>query len=105
MTNIEERDVEVSRLLRELEAVKFVREQWEKEACNYRAALEEAHHALTTLHGLTACDGIDAYPQALWDGCDANGAWDMFRESTWTIDESKTLETIDAALSGEGGDS
>lgn len=40
-------------------------------------ALRTARHALTTLHGLTAADGPS---------------------DPWTIDESKTLAEIDAAL-------
>lgn len=47
-----------------------------------RAALEVARHALTTLHGLVAHDG------------EAPG-------ETFPIDETATIATIDAALSGE----
>ncbi len=47
-----------------------------------RTALERAHHALATLHGLTVCD------KASDDGADV-----------WTIDETETLAAIDAALS------
>ena len=46
-----------------------------------RTALERAHHALTTLHGLTVCD------KASDDGAE-----------TWTIDETETLAAIDGAL-------
>lgn len=44
-----------------------------------REALRDAHHELTTLHGLVVCDG--AAP-----------------EETWPLDCSKTLTKIDEAL-------
>ena len=92
-----------------LEQEMFQYRDWNNEAQNKiasltdrltqrRKALETAHHAITTLHGLTASDGLGAYGEALSDGCDASGAWDCYRDETWTIDESKTLALIEAAL-------
>jgi hypothetical protein len=65
-------------------------------------ALEEARHALETLHGLTASDGVGAYGDALREGCDPSGAWDCFCDQTFTINTSKCVTTIEKALSGEG---
>ncbi len=63
-----------------------------------REALEAARHALTTLHGLTASDGVGEYAEALAEGCDHAGAWDCFVDETWRIDEAATLALIDKAL-------
>ena len=49
-----------------------------------RAALEDARHALTTLHGLYAHDGNP--------------------EQSWRLDESRVLGRIDAALDSEAPD-
>jgi len=68
----------------------------------FEKALERARHELTTLHGLHACDGFDAYSRAQRDGIDPAGAWDSFLESTWQIDVSQTIEAIDIALSPSG---
>jgi hypothetical protein len=61
-------------------------------------ALREAEHELTTLHGLTAVDGLKAYSEAQRAGCDPHGAWDCFVESTWKLDTSKTLNKINKLL-------
>ncbi len=60
--------------------------------------LRAAEHALTTLDGLTASDGLRQYSEALGEGLEHHVAWDCFVEETWKIDESKTLSTIKAAL-------
>ncbi|HUU97421.1 MAG TPA: hypothetical protein VM487_16925, partial [Phycisphaerae bacterium] len=45
------------------------------------ALLGEARYELTLLDGWHAADSFAAFGDALADGCDANGAWDCFRES------------------------
>ena len=60
--------------------------------------LGDAEHFITTLHGLTATDGLGAFGEALAEGCDTNGAWDCFVAGTWKIDETKVLGAIRDAL-------
>ena len=61
-------------------------------------ALTAAHHELTTLHGLFACDGFGSYGKAQRDGCDNDGAWDVFVSECWHIDAANTLKVIDDTL-------
>jgi hypothetical protein len=67
-----------------------------------RTTLEDARHRLVTLNGLTASDGLGAYGDALYNGCDNSGAWDCFKDETWTIDETAGIAKIDAALAALG---
>ena len=50
-----------------------------------REALEDALHDLETAEGLWATDQPNAFSEALSEGCDANGAWDLFREGLFEL--------------------
>jgi cytochrome c5 len=86
-----------TRLQRRLNALKAAEERADRLA----EGLKAAHHELTTLHGLQATDGLNAYYGAWENGADANGAWDAFTDSLITIDVKPVLDQIDAAL-GDG---
>lgn len=63
-----------------------------------RSALEDALHALVTTNGLTASDGLSAYGRALSEGCDPNGAWDVFEAETFKIDNGPVIRSLVAVL-------
>lgn len=69
-----------------------------------REALRQAEHALITMQGLTASDGLGAYSEALYEGLEHHVAWDCFVEDTWKIDDSKVMAVIEAALATEPPD-
>jgi hypothetical protein len=69
-----------------------------------RKSLEDARHCLVTLDGLEASDRVSAYGHAQEMGADANGAWDAFCETLFTIDTSVEVATIDAALLPDAGE-
>lgn len=75
-------------------------------AVDRAAALEEglrdALHELTTLNGLVATDTPNAYGDALSNGCDANGAWDVFAANLFTIDTLKSIDLVTALLTERG---
>jgi hypothetical protein len=57
----------------------------EGEVARMRAALEDARHELTTLHGLYAFDGASP-------------------AETWRLDTGKTVEKVDEALASQAGE-
>lgn len=87
-----------SRIVEEDKALRRELEQAQARVAQLEEALRQAEHSLTTLHGLTASDGLGAYGAALSEGCDANGAWDCYRDETWKIDEAGVLAVIRAAF-------
>lgn len=72
----------------------------ETERVQLHGLLLEIEHELTTISGLWACDTFDAYGSAQRSGCDADGAWHIFLDSMWRLDESMLLEKINVALRG-----
>lgn len=64
-------------------------------------ATKSAHHELTTIHGLYACDGFGAYGDAQQAGADPNGAWDAFVESCFRLDCKSTLTKLEMALAAQ----
>ena len=73
----------------------------EARADKLEAALRVAQHELTFVNGLHACDGFGAYGKAQADGCDCNGAWDVFVDSTFRLDMTRVLTLCDEALKDE----
>ncbi|MDP9315137.1 MAG: hypothetical protein M3R24_30455 [Chloroflexota bacterium] len=65
-----------------------------------REALESARHTLTTHHGLWATDQSNVARDALSDGCDINGALDVYDEMKFQLDTTADIARIDVALAG-----
>lgn len=61
--------------------------------------LEDALHELTALDGLVATDTPNAYADALSDGCDASGAWDVFACNLHTVRVGTSIDRLRALLS------
>lgn len=56
--------------------------------------LENIEHELTTLNGLYATDGFGSYSHAMSEGCDSDGAFDIFVNDCFKIKTGKYSKKI-----------
>ena len=57
-------------------------------------SIESIEHELATLSGLYATDGFGSYSHAMSEGCDSDGAFDIFVDECFEIKTKKYIKKL-----------